>query len=787
VRIDPALVMAAALLGGAACAVAPLPAVMAAAALALLLRPRLGPAALLVSAAAFGLGAWRAERAVSRFEARRVEVRDELGPPARCAGRGVVATSPVWAHDAIGYLADFRGLDCEGRKIPGPVRARLYGGPQHLGRGDVVEIVAQLAPVRLFHDQGLPDPTPRAARQGSLLSGMVLSLSVIHRGSGWRRIIDTARAHARRRIDATFAPAAAPMARALVLGENDLDPRDDEAFRKSGLAHMLAVSGTHLVFAVVALVAVFGFVLVRFERLAARIEVARLAAAAGVLLALVYADFAGGSGSAWRAAWMLAAAFTARALGRRARAGRVLAASLLIGALSDPLAAFDISFLLSAAATVGLIVIGQPLAARCMRLQFKPLRYLALSAAATSSAMLPCAPLLALISPTLTAAGIAANVVAAPFGEAAALPLCLAHAVLSPFPVLERGTALVASGALLVVKRVAHLSADARWLAFHVPPPDAWQLAVLVVGGVAVALGGRFRGLWALSMAAALLVLELAIRRAGRPLGELRVTAVDVGQGDCTLVDLPDGQLMLVDGGGFVGSPVDPGKSVILPLLRARRRSRVDIVVLTHPHPDHFTGLASALPELAVGQFWDDGQGQDEGAGATYAGLVAGLRRRRVPILRPPQLCGRVLHFGGATLQPLAPCPDYTPHIGANNNSIVLRIAYGRRAVMLMGDAEAPEEAKILAKHPRGLRADLLKVGHHGSRTSSTPALLRAVRPALASISSGVRNRYGHPHGVTLEKLAAAHIRALRLDRVGSVTFETDGSTLGARTFSAPH
>ena len=156
----------------------------------------------------------------------------------------------------------------------------------------------------------------------------------------------------------------------------------------------------------------------------------------------------------------------------------------------------------------------------------QPLRYLVLSVAATVSAMLPCAPLLALLSPTLTVAGIVANVVAAPFGEAAALPLCLAHAVLSPFPVLEHGTALVASGALLVVKRVAHASADAKWLAFHVPPPDAWQLAVLVVGGVAVSLPGRLRRVWALSSAAALVALELSIRRAGHPHGELRVTTV---------------------------------------------------------------------------------------------------------------------------------------------------------------------------------------------------------------------------------------------------------------------
>ena len=155
-------------------------------------------------------------------------------------------------------------------------------------------------------------------------------------------------------------------------------------------------------------------------------------------------------------------------------------------------------------------------------------------------------------------------------------------------------------------------------------------------------------------------------------------------------------------------------------------------------------------------------------------------------MLRPPDLCGRVLRFGGATVTPLAPCPDYEPHIGANDNSIVLRIAYGRRAVMLMGDAEAHEEAKILARHPQGLHADLLKVGHHGSRTSSTPGWLRAVHPTLATICCGVRNRFGHPHAVTLEKLAAAHIHALRLDRVGSVTFETDGDSLHAWSFSVP-
>ncbi len=782
-RVDPLLLVSAALLGGGAAASAPLATTLAAVGVACVVARRVRPAVLLVAIAAFGFGAWRAHGACVRFETRRVAARDALGPPARCFGQGTVVASPTWAHDAAAYLVDLDHADCEGRRLPPEVRARVYGGPDDLRRGDRVEIVAQLAPVRLFRELDLPDPVPRAARQGTLLSGMALSVVPLARGHGWRAWVDAARAEARRRIDATFAPAAAPMARALVLGENDLDPRDDDAFRKSGLAHMLAVSGTHLVFAVVALVRALGFLLVRIERLAARWEVARFAAGFGAVLSLVYADFAGGSGSAWRAAWMLAAALGARALGRHPRIARVLGASLLIGALVDPLAVYDISFLLSGAATVGLVVFGRPLARRCESWP-RVLKHLGESVAATIASMLPCAPLLALLAPTLTVAGIIANVVAAPFGELVALPLCLGHGLLEPWPAAERGVALVASGALLVVRRVAHASADATWLAFHVPAPTPWHLALLVVGGTALVLARRQRVVWALSTAASLALVELATWRAGHPRGELRVTVVDVGQGDCTLVDLPDGRALLVDGGGFVGSPVDPGTRVILPLLRARRRTRIDIAVLSHPHPDHFTGLASALPGVDVGEFWDTGQGEAEGAGATYAGLIRGLRRRHVPIRHPSWYCGRSVAAGGAVIQPLEPCPGYVPHGPANDNSIVLRISYGERSVLLVGDAEAHEEQLLLRDHASQLHADLLKVGHHGSRTSTTPPFLAAVRPSVATISCGVRNRFGHPRPETLAKLAAARVRALRIDRVGSVQWTTDGRRVAMRAYS---
>src|SRR5262249_21650339 len=163
------------------------------------------------------------------------------------------------------------------------------------------------------------------------------------------------------------------------------------------------------------------------------------------------------------------------------------------------------------------------------------------------------------------------------------------------------------------------------------------------------------------------LAAELVAVRAGSPHGVLRVTVLDVGQGDALLVDLPDGGTMLIDGGGMVGSPVDLGARVIQPVLRARRRRRLDAMVLSHPHPDHFGGLASTLPLVEVGELWDTGQGEDLGAGPVYAGLLATARARNIPIRRPHHLCDHPRYAGGAVIEVLAPCPGYRPDDSAND------------------------------------------------------------------------------------------------------------------------
>jgi competence protein ComEC len=334
----------------------------------------------------------------------------------------------------------------------------------------------------------------------------------------------------------------------------------------------------------------------------------------------------------------------------------------------------------------------------------------------------------------------------------------------------------VGSGALLTVRAVARAAAQTGAV-LELPPPSPSQLAALAATvAFACAASTRARRWGAVAAgSAAWLLLEVVAARAGAPRGVLRVNILDVGQGDAMLVDLPEGGAMLIDAGGFVGSPVDPGLRVVRPLLRARRRSRLDVVVLSHPHPDHFGGLRKAVEGLEVGELWDTGQGEAEGAGPVYAGLLDDLRRREVPIRRPTSLCGPPRNLSGATVEVLAPCPDVNPDRGANDNSFVLRIAYGARAALLVGDAEREAEAALVARYGPALHADLLKVGHHGSRTSSQPDFLAAVGPSVASISCGVRNRFGHPHPDVLSALSVRGIAIARTDRGGSLIWETDG------------
>jgi competence protein ComEC len=782
--VDGAVLLGAAVVAGSVASVAPVEVLATALAVYLLAalqdaRPRRWICC--VAAALLVASAWRARAQSDAFDAVREASGAVLPRPVRCAGRAEVLGCPVEVRGTLRWTAQIRDASCDEGASDWSGPATLYGGPADLARGDELEVVAQLAAPERFWNAATGDPRPAQARRGTLRSGGLVDARIVRRGWGLHAWIDRLRARVRGRIEATFAGDTAPMARAIVLGESDLSPEDDAAFRASGLSHLLAVSGMHLVLIVAGIARALRAVLVRVEMLAARIDAGRLAAGIGVVLAWVYADFAGAGGSTLRASWMMTASLGAEALGRRSEGPRAFGLSLLAMAALDPLVAFDVSFALSAGATAGLLAFASPIGDRLCAwvdpADARPwVRSVSRAAGVTLAATLPCAPILARFAPTLPLGGVAANLLAVPLGEAIALPLCLLHALVGPWHAAETGCALASSGALGMVRAVARAFVSQRWLLVNVPPPTSWQMGAATVALIALTMR-RARGTFLAAAAAALLVFEVMACRAGAPHGLLRATFLDVGQGDAALVDLPDGSAMVIDGGGLVGSPIDPGERALAPTLRARRRREVALAVLSHPHPDHFTGLASGLARVRVRALWDTGQGEREGVKGAYATWLLAARSAQVPVVRPPTLCGEH-DIGGARVSVLAPCPEPSPDRGPNDNSLVLRIAYGSRAFLFVGDAEREEEADLLALGAERLRADVLKVGHHGSRTSTSPAFLRAVSPAHAVISVGVRNRFGHPHPTTLATLEKAGVPVYRTDRDGEVVATTDGRSL---------
>lgn len=262
--------------------------------------------------------------------------------------------------------------------------------------------------------------------------------------------------------------------------------------------------------------------------------------------------------------------------------------------------------------------------------------------------------------------------------------------------------------------------------------------------------------------------------------GKLEVTALDVAQGDALLVVSPHGRTMLIDGGGaFAGfgqqerrERSDPGEEAVSPYLWSRGLQRLDIVALTHAHQDHIGGLAAILENFRVGRLWIG----REVASPAQAALEELARSKGVPIEHERR--GGALDWDGVQMRILWPeiAPEETATGPKNNDSLVLRLAYGRRVILLPGDIEKQAEREIVAETPGdGLRADVLKVGHHGSKNSTMEEFLERVRPQIAVVSAGAENPYGHPSPEALERLEQAGVRVLRTDRSGAIHVLTDG------------
>lgn len=557
------------------------------------------------------------------------------------------------------------------------------------------------------------------------------------------RSTTTVRRRTRAVFDRALSPGHAALLSALALGVRDGLPMD--GLRAAGLAHLVVVSGRHVAVLLAVVIAVTAAVGVGHR------GVHRVALAAVWWFVLLTRW----QPSVLRAGTLATVVLLAALHGRSRDSVHVLAATVLVLLLIDPSLARQVGFVLSVLAATGVMIAARAPAGE------RP-HGVRLAVRATLGAQLATAPVILLTAGTVPTAAVPANLIGAP-AAAIAQAIGMAAAVL----------AVVAPTAAVMVARLAALPLAAlEWAASTfatAPPLDGRMVVGVVVVWLGVALPARrlryapqLRMVMGGVLIAAVGVATVAGRRPPSAPDTLRLVVADVGQGDALLVEAPDGAdgaRMVVDGG--------PEPEQLASTLRTRRIRTVDVAVLTHGDHDHAGGLARLLTRSRVGMLLvPAGDREMRDASASARAAVEAARTANVAVVEAH--AGQRFRLGAARVEVLAPPAQLEDGADRNSRSIVLRVTGAGGSMLLTGDADETSQHQLLARRDL-LRADVLKVPHHGGATNAV-GFIDAVDASLAVVSVGADNRYGHPHPTTIDDLS--RVPLWRTDRDGTVTVD---------------
>jgi competence protein ComEC len=648
--------------------------------------------------------------------------------------------------------------------------------------GDLVSMSARLGPPRNFRNPGGFDyasylrargielvgtvKSPRLIEVRCARSGLLAALPSMARG--W--IVSTLRRASRGPDDRTV-----PFLAALLIGErDDLSPEFQERLIRAGVYHIVALSG----FNVALLVGLVALAL-RLLPLSPRSRRVLLA-----LSILVYWSTVRASGSIARAALMSLLFLGGGLQGRRVRGREAIGTASVLIVGYNPAWLLDPGFQLSVAATLGLLLLVTPGPSGMaddlspggpgrMRVGVRgAIGWILGSLKVSAAALLATALVSARHFQTLTPIALIANLVAVPISAALLVLGLLVCAIEPSCHPAAAGLMDLARVLVLFLEQATAVLAAPPWFSFFVLPPPVW----MVLLGQAAIVMARYGGPCLRRTALLFLMLATAVTaaagRAPTRDGRLEVVALDVGQGDALLVRFPGGPTMLIDAGGFARSRFDVGSKVVAPAIRSLGILKIDILAVTHAHRDHLGGAAAIVRSFSPGAVWLGRMPVDDPAVAE----IEDLAREAGSAVVFPRRGARIV-LGEAQLEVLNPGRGVEGAGPArNDDSLVLRLSFGGHAVLLTGDLEASLETTLLGER-RDLGADLLKVGHHGSRTSTTRPFLLAVAPKFGVISVGAANPWGHPDVEVLRRLGEAGVIIYRTDRDGAVRFSTDGTS----------
>jgi competence protein ComEC len=721
---------------------------------------------------------------------------------------GVISDSPQNSPENTQFVLQATRVFNDGTYSPMKVRVLLTLKGRHLVKyGDFIRCETRLKKPRNFNNPGGFDYERRLRFENISYLGFINDKSrliVLREGQGnaFRNKIEEFRSRIRQLINRNAPFPEQTILQAMILGNSKEIPQPVlEKFNMTGTSHILAVSGFNVGLVALWTIVVLRWLFKRYVYLMLRFNVIKLSLVSAFLPVILYTFVAGAGMSVLRATIMALIFMIAILLDRSQDMVNTMAAAAALILMISPDALFDISFQLSFAAVAAILLINPLIGGNHQdddiftksssgTVLFNKIKGNAvLFLITTISATLGTLPILAFYFNRISLIVLPANVVLVPILGLMALPLSMMVIAISPLSEVLAGILIHCSAWLVKISLyLVDFFAGLPGAAFYVCTPSLWQIAafyILLICLVCLVCAyrqknspesrGKIRRLWVIVVLVLLIFTAGYIRQYYQQSinKELRVTAIDVHQGNAALIRIPGGNTMLGDGGGTYGEAFDVGRSVVAPFLWHEGIRKIDVVVLSHAHTDHLGGLPFILENFHVREVWSNGEAADTELYRRFLEIIQrkGIKHRIIRDHKKEMQIGRI----GIQLFN-AEDPDYSEK-NLNEKSLMMRMTFGRVSLLLPGDIGVDNESYLL-ENGFDLRSQVLFVPHHGSRKSSGMPFLNAVKPQIALISCGLDNLFGFPHQEILERYEAAGTKIFRTDLQGAITISTGGQNI---------